>query len=219
MPIPQPIADQLLADCGRRCCLCRRFQPLCLQVHHIQPQAEGGTDVPDNLITLCLNCHSSVHTKAGMARNFTFDELKLHRDNTIAAVHEGRLIGDGELPGAFDEMLKGLLAAILPALLPAAASKVHLLPEAVEVLVTAVKHGGMFYSVQYDGGWVLQCGPVQFGGNINDHRKLVRYQNAFNQLTQAGFVEQVSGTLCQVADDGYLLADQLIAAAAIRSNG
>ena len=219
MSIPQPVADQLLAECGRHCCLCRRFQPLCLQVHHIRPQAEGGTNDPDNLIALCLNCHSSVHTKAGMARNFTFDELKLHKHNTITAVREGRLVGDSDTPSAFDEMLKGLLAAILPALAPATPSKVRLLPEAVEVLVAAAKHGGVFYPVPFDGGWVLQCGPIQFGGDFNDHRRLVKYQKAFNQLAQTAFLEQVRDALWQVTDDGYRVADQLIAAATVRSNG
>ena len=219
MSIPQPVADQLLAACGRHCCLCRRFQPLCLQVHHIRPQAEGGTGDPDNLIALCLNCHSSVHTKARMVRNFTFDELKLHRHKTITAVCEGRLVGDSDTPAAFDEMLKGLLAAILPALAPATPSKAHLLPEAVEVLVTAAKHGGIFNSVQYDGGWVLQCGQAQFGGDINDHRRLVKYQKALDQLARSGLVERVRNSLWQVTYGGYLLADRLIAATIIRSDG
>ena len=219
MSIPQPVVDQLLAACGRRCCLCRRFQPLCLQVHHIRPQAEGGTDEPDNLIALCLNCHSSMHTKAGMARNFTFDELKLHRNDTFTAVHDGRLIGDSEPPGAFDEMVRRLITAILPGLEPSPSPNVELLPEAVEVLVTAAKHGGIFYPVQYDGGWVLQCGQAQFGGDINDHRRLVKYQKALDQLAQSGLVERVRDSLWQVTYDGYLLADRLIAATIIRSDG
>ncbi len=90
MSIPQHIADKLLADCGRRCCICRRFMPLHLHVHHIQHREEGGADEPDNLIALCVTCHSSVHTKAYMTRNFTIEELKRHRDNTMAAVRDGR---------------------------------------------------------------------------------------------------------------------------------
>lgn len=216
MPIPQHLVDQLLSDCGRRCCICRRFQPLSLQMHHIQPQADGGTDAPDNLIALCLNCHSSVHTKAGMARNFTFDELKLHKSNIIAAVRDGPPTVDSEPPGAFEEMLKGLLAAIRPELVPATAPRVDLLPEAVEVLLTAARSGGTLLAVPFDGGWVLQCGQSQFGGDFSDHRRMVKYQKALDQLEQAGLVEQVRGTLWQVAYDGYLLADQLIAAASIR---
>lgn len=217
MPVPQQVADQILSDCGRRCCLCRRFEPLRLQVHHIKPQAEGGTDDPANLIALCLNCHSSVHTKACLARNFTDEELKQHRDNTLRLVREGRLVGDGEVPGAFDEALKRF-AAIFLGLEPSLTPRVELLPEAVEVLVAAARYGGLLYSVQYDGGWALQCGQAQFGGGLNDHRRMVKYQKAFSQLGCAGLVEQVREDLWQVTYDGYVVADQLIAAAKLRAD-
>ena len=32
-----------------------------LEVHHIRPVSEGGSDSPDNLITLCHNCHTKRH--------------------------------------------------------------------------------------------------------------------------------------------------------------
>ena len=32
-----------------------------LNVHHITPRADGGTDKPDNLITLCESCHKAYH--------------------------------------------------------------------------------------------------------------------------------------------------------------
>ena len=113
MTIPQNHADNLLADCGRRCCICRRFKPLHLQVHHIQPREEGGTDNPDNLIALCVTFHSSVHTKTNMTRNFTLTELKQHRDNTIAAVRDGRLVENSEPPDVFEATLKAMPSATL----------------------------------------------------------------------------------------------------------
>lgn len=36
-----------------------------LQVHHIVYQSLGGTDTPDNLITLCTKCHTSANHKKG----------------------------------------------------------------------------------------------------------------------------------------------------------
>jgi 5-methylcytosine-specific restriction endonuclease McrA len=33
-----------------------------LQVHHQQYRSRSGEDRDDNLITLCTNCHSSIHT-------------------------------------------------------------------------------------------------------------------------------------------------------------
>lgn len=34
-----------------------------LDVHHIIPVSEGGTDAPDNLITWCRKCHKEWHRK------------------------------------------------------------------------------------------------------------------------------------------------------------
>lgn len=80
MSIPQPIVDEFMAKCGRRCCICRRFEPLHLQVHHIVERADGGTDDLDNLIVICLTCHSDVHSDTKLTRRFTPEELRQHRD-------------------------------------------------------------------------------------------------------------------------------------------
>lgn len=32
-----------------------------LQVHHIMPRSQGGSDAPGNLITLCVDCHANLH--------------------------------------------------------------------------------------------------------------------------------------------------------------
>jgi len=46
-----------------------------LQVHHIIPRSQGGTDNPENLLTLCLTCHDKHHNgeiklKAKRSRQF-----------------------------------------------------------------------------------------------------------------------------------------------------
>ena len=217
MPIPHNHADKLLADCGRRCCICRRFKPLHLQVHHIQPREDGGSDEPDNLIALCVTCHSSVHTKASMARNFTAVELRQHRDNTVTAVREGRLTESTEPPDVFEATLKAMLSVILPSLAQPTAPSLQLMPAAVEILVTAAKQDQPLLPVQYEGGWALQCGPVQFAGGYTDRRKQATYRRAFEQLVQSGLVEHAHGNVWGISHDGYLLADQLIAAAQLRS--
>ena len=32
-----------------------------LNVHHILPVCEGGGDEPENLVTLCVDCHKETH--------------------------------------------------------------------------------------------------------------------------------------------------------------
>lgn len=44
---------------GWRCALCDDTRSL--QIHHAVPRAAGGSDFPENLITLCHRCHAAVH--------------------------------------------------------------------------------------------------------------------------------------------------------------
>ena len=87
MAFKQCEIEQLLADTGRRCCLCDRLHGV--QVHHIVPVEGGGSDHVDNAIPLCPNCHSDVHLQSahGVAtKKYTVAELKLHRKRQISAV-------------------------------------------------------------------------------------------------------------------------------------
>lgn len=74
---------QLLANCGRRCCICGQLHRV--QVHHIIPDDDNIA----NGITLCPNCHDEVHTEHSpgrTTRSYTPDELKLHRKRTLDQV-------------------------------------------------------------------------------------------------------------------------------------
>lgn len=33
-----------------------------MQVHHIKSKGSGGNDTPDNLISLCIDCHAKAHS-------------------------------------------------------------------------------------------------------------------------------------------------------------
>lgn len=44
---------------GYTCALCD--SPRGLQVHHVVPRSEGGTDYQHNLLTLCWRCHAAAH--------------------------------------------------------------------------------------------------------------------------------------------------------------
>ena len=41
-----------------------RFTPV-EHVHHIKPLSEGGTNDDENLMSLCLSCHSRIHAERG----------------------------------------------------------------------------------------------------------------------------------------------------------
>src|SRR5215475_7064434 len=89
--IPQELVERMMVKCARRCCICRRFRPTKLQVHHIDEKSQGGGNEEDNLIVVCFSCHSDVHTQVPFARRFSKEELKGHRDALIRMVEEGKL--------------------------------------------------------------------------------------------------------------------------------
>ena len=91
MAIDDKIAAEILSDCARHCCVCRKFRPLHLQIHHLIERKDGGSDNKDNLIPVCTYCHSDVHTITKLTRRFTIEELKKHRDSVYDLVAKGRL--------------------------------------------------------------------------------------------------------------------------------
>lgn len=59
---------------GWQCALCSSTQYL--QIHHIEPRGKHGTNVPQNLITLCSTCHGEAH---GVKRDGGFDEAEVYQ--------------------------------------------------------------------------------------------------------------------------------------------
>lgn len=82
MSFPQSVAEKTLLACGRCCCICHVFCGTKVELHHIKPKSNGGSDDYDNCIPLCFNCHSEMgkptHHKG---RGYSEAELKAHRDN------------------------------------------------------------------------------------------------------------------------------------------
>ena len=97
MGFNQKEADKLLADTGRRCCICGLLHSV--QLHHIVPVEEGGTDDIDNAIPLCPNCHDEVHghhASGRTTRTYTANELKLHRQGTIELASKEKTWSPGD---------------------------------------------------------------------------------------------------------------------------
>jgi hypothetical protein len=107
------VEASILARCARHRCIYRKFKPLHLQIHHILPRAQGGNDFEENLAPICLDCHSAVHSKLSMAKNFSELELKLARNEIYELAKSGRLHGamalsDSELGKIADAINKEL---------------------------------------------------------------------------------------------------------------
>lgn len=55
----EALRNQVLARDNWRCQNCGASENL--QVHHIQSRSKLGHDSPENLITLCADCHGKCH--------------------------------------------------------------------------------------------------------------------------------------------------------------
>lgn len=208
-PIPQDLVDDILAKCARHCCVCRRHKPLHLQVHHIVPRSEGGTNDLGNLIAVCLTCHCDVHTKTYFTRRFTPGELNRHRDDVF------KLVAEGKLPYAADPDV----SVRIPRLVAATGSvfdrdEVPISETAREVLVRAANStDGMILMLRSSGGSALQVEGKNLIPDQNP-RTIARYEHAMDQLSSEGLIEErdYEGNVFYVTYPGYVLADELMAA-------
>lgn len=219
MSIPQHLVNQILVKCGRHCCICRRFEPLHLQVHHIVERAGGGTDSLDNLIALCLTCHSDVHTKTKMSRRFTPQELKEHRDLTFRLVAERKLptgdVGQDRIDTVLSAVLQALGSPSNQYSSPRIQSETDSLPPAaIRVLVEAARSPyGMVLLVRSSNGMALQINGKQLCERGNP-RSEAEYKDAVDRLLDFQLLESpgYEGEVFRVTHRGYIFADQILAA-------
>jgi hypothetical protein len=188
--IPDAVAAKVLADCARRCCICRKSKPLRLQVHHIVERANGGTNDPDNLIALCLTCHTDVHTNAPFTRRFSLVELKMHRDNLYKLVAEGKMSSN-------DEEVPLQYATSKPI---ARSGSPDLMPEAITLLLDLAKGEGIMANPS-----VLHSPSTGFD------RAAATGQEAFDQLVKRRFLRHHDGILYVLTLAGYNAADEYLA--------
>lgn len=206
--IPDDVADELLSKCGRCCCLCRRFRPTLLQVHHVVERSNGGTNDPDNLIAICITCHSDVHTRRPFTRRFTPVELKQHRDAVIAAVADGKLVPPEDQLGPV--YLETEAAYDVAPDLPRYSR------EAQEILFAAAEsRNGHILMILTSGGFAIQTDSHSVVDHTKDPREEARYRKAMQVLEDNGTIEQTDyeGQVFRLTHDGYCMADTLQALA------
>lgn len=59
-----------------------------MQIHHIHPDAQGGSGEYENGIPVCLDCHAEIESKSNMGRKFSAAELRLHREGWFDTVRD-----------------------------------------------------------------------------------------------------------------------------------
>lgn len=92
MPFSKTVREDALVKSQRHCCVCHDFAGRAINVHHIEQDADGGSNDIENAIVLCLRCHSEAghfNPRHSIGTSYSPKELIRHRDNWIEACENG----------------------------------------------------------------------------------------------------------------------------------
>ncbi|MBZ6767391.1 HNH endonuclease [Klebsiella oxytoca] len=202
MPIPDNIAAKILVKSARHCCICRKFSPLQIQIHHIVAQSEGGLDDEDNLIPICISCHSSVHSKMHMTKGFSRAELKGHRNAVYDMVEKGKLPAQPQVTG--DEM--HALSTVIIETLKAEGKSQDLSERATEILLAAACEESPALINRTDDGIIIESN----GQTFHFYSKEVKqYPDELFELAHAGFMS-LDGATSSITNAGIAHVQKIV---------
>jgi hypothetical protein len=95
MGFPEAVRTRALVASARHCCVCHRYKGLKVEVHHIEPEASGGSTDFENAIALCFDCHADVghyNPKHPRGTKLSQSELKQQRDAWYETVKSGHVV-------------------------------------------------------------------------------------------------------------------------------
>lgn len=85
--IPQQIADTIVFESDRTCCICKTpGKPF--QLHHLD--SNPGNSTPDNLVLLCLDHHHEASSKSTIGRGLSPGVIRRYRDEWYATLRKKR---------------------------------------------------------------------------------------------------------------------------------
>lgn len=94
MPFSNTVREAALVAARRRCCVCQNFKGRNVEVHHIIPSHDGGSDDFDNAIVLCFDCHAEAghyNPRHPRGTRYSHSELRRHRDNWYNKVKQSNI--------------------------------------------------------------------------------------------------------------------------------
>lgn len=87
VPIPSQLASQILFDSRHTCCICENLNKD-VNIHHID--GNPSNNLPENLVVLCLDCHSRVSGSRGHGRSFSTEEVKKYKASWEERIRQTR---------------------------------------------------------------------------------------------------------------------------------
>ena len=86
-PISQDVVTRLMHECRRTCCVCRKANHS-LVLHHLDEWAKSRSHDEKSLVVLCLHCHGEAHTKRGLGKDLTSNDILGHKKLWAKRVRE-----------------------------------------------------------------------------------------------------------------------------------
>lgn len=83
--IPKEIADKVMFNHNRTCCVCRTPNKK-VQIHHIDENP--ANNAINNLAVLCFDCHNETQITGGFGRHLNAGQITLYRDQWLEMVKE-----------------------------------------------------------------------------------------------------------------------------------
>jgi hypothetical protein len=87
--IPPARRREVLERDGHRCRVPGCGSTHFLSVHHIEPRSAGGSNAPENLVTLCASCHRAIHEMAERDGREILQRFARERDRANGARRPG----------------------------------------------------------------------------------------------------------------------------------
>lgn len=87
--IPQTVADEVMIESDRTCCVCRRAASV--QIHHLNETPSDHRI--DNLAVLCFECHEETQLTGGFGRKLRDSEVRIARDEWYEIVRRKKETG------------------------------------------------------------------------------------------------------------------------------
>ena len=113
--IPPEVADSILTNCRRRCCLCHVLRKDDAekkgQIAHLD--RDRSNNEPDNLVFLCLEHHDEYDSRTSQSKCLTIGEVKRHRVALVAFLARDPHGSAGTLSVATDVDVVAALTAAL----------------------------------------------------------------------------------------------------------
>lgn len=83
MPFSPAVRKEALIASARHCSVCHRYKGVKVEVHHIVPESEGGSNGIENAIVLCFDCHADAghyNSKHPRGKKMSPEELREAKD-------------------------------------------------------------------------------------------------------------------------------------------